>query len=234
MNFSIIIPAHNEESSIKDTISSIEKVVSAAYEIVVVDDHSSDRTADIVEDLVSSYKNIRLVRNNDEAGFANALRAGFASAESDIVIPVMADLCDDPDTIEEMYKKAQEGFDIVCGSRYMKDGRKIGGPLIKTFFSRFVGLSLRALIGIPTQDISNSFKLYRKEIIENIKDIEAKGFEISVELPLKAYFLGYKITELPTVWVNRKTGNSKFKIFKQGPRYLRLYLWAIWKKITGL
>lgn len=232
MNFSVIIPAHNEEDSIEEVIRSIERNVSYEYEIVVVDDHSTDRTSDIVRRTALEYKNILLVENSDEPGFANALKTGFKSASSDIVIPVMADLCDDPCAINKMYEKANEGFDIVCGSRYTKGGKKIGGPLIKSFFSRFVGRSLHFLIGIPTQDISNSFKLYRRPVLENIS-IKSKGFEISAEIPLKAFFLGFRITEIPTTWVNRKKGESKFKVFRQGPSYIKLCLWAIRKRLIG-
>ncbi len=233
MNISIIIPVHYDEDSIGEVIKAIEQHVDAEYEIVVVDDHSNDRTADIVKNLTLTYKNIHLVQNNKEPGFANALKTGFDNARSDIVIPVMADLCDDPDTINRMYEKALEGFDIICGSRYVRGGRKLGGSLVKSFFSRFVGVSLHFFTAIPTHDISNSFKLYRKKVIESI-DIESSGFEIYAEIPLKAYFLGYKITEIPTTWLNRKEGESKFGIFKHGSRYLKLYLWAIWKKISKI
>jgi glycosyltransferase involved in cell wall biosynthesis len=230
MNFSVIIPAHNEEANIEKVINSLENNIAQDFEIVVIDDHCADNTADIVRSLAIKYKNIRLAKNNDNPGFANALKAGFNNIKSEIAIPVMADLCDDPKVVNKMYKLALAGFDIVCGSRYMKEGKKIGGPLLKTFFSRFVGLSLNFFVGIPTHDISNSFKLYKKKVLENIK-IESGGFEISAEIPLKAYFLGFKITEIPTVWVDRKEGKSKFNLFKQGVGYLKLYLWALSKKL---
>jgi dolichol-phosphate mannosyltransferase len=233
MDFSVIIPAHNEQASIAVVIRALEQGLRYVHEIVVVDDHSTDKTAEVVAGLSAEFKNLRLAQNFDSPGFANALKTGFRNAETDIVIPVMADLCDDPHTINKMYEKAQEGFDIVCGSRYMKGGKKIGGPAIKSFCSRFVGVSLHSLIGIPTRDISNSFKLYRRKILEEI-DITSSGFEISAEIPLKAYFLGYKITEIPTTWLNRKEGKSKFGIFKHGSRYLKLYLWALWKKISKI
>lgn len=233
MKFSIIIPAHNEEGNIEQVIRRLEEAVHLEYEIVVVDDHSNDSTAEIVRRLALEYPNINLVSNHRDAGFANALKTGFEKTRSEIVVPVMADLCDDPNTINRMHEKAKEGFDIVCGSRYMKGGRKIGGPRLKSFFSRFVGISLHLITGIPMHDISNSFKLYRKKVIESI-DIESSGFEISAEIPLKAYFLGYKITEIPTTWMNRKEGESKFEIIKHGSRYLKLYLWALWKKISKI
>jgi len=231
MRFSIIIPAHNEEENIAKVIKALEENVFLGHEIVVVDDHSTDQTRDIVEGLTMQYKNkIRIVVNTKKPGFTNALMTGFAHAQTDYLLPVMADLCDDPDTINKMFEKIQEGYDIVCGSRYIKGGRKLGGPRLKSFFSRFAGVSLHSLIGIPTHDISNSFKMYKKEILDKIK-ICSQGFEISVEIPLKAYFLGYKITEIPTTWTDRKVGRSKFKVFRQGPLYGRLYLWALWKRI---
>jgi len=178
---------------------------------------------------MEQYSNLRVVDNDREKGFANALRKGFSVSDSDLVIPVMADLCDDPRTIKDMYAKSLEGFDIVCGSRYMKDGTKIGGPLIQSLSSRFVGCSLRYLIGIPTFDVSNSFKCYRRSVLNAIK-LESKGFEISMEIALKAYFAGFTIAEVPTTWRGRSIGKSKFYLFKVAPRYIRLYLWAIFGK----
>jgi len=231
MNFSVVIPAHNEENSIEEVIRCLEQGVKGNYEILVVDDHSSDKTVQIVKKLASEYNNISLVPNKEEAGFANAIRTGFSNARTDIVVPVMADLCDDPNIINKMYEKLlEEGFDIVCGSRYMKDGKKIGGPLLKSLFSKFYGISLYFLLGIPTHDIANAFKMYRKEVIDAIL-LESKGFEILVELPLKAFFLGYRITELPTIWRDRKEGRSKFRLFQQGLRYFRFYIWALKKKL---
>ena len=90
--------------------------------------------------------------------------------------------------------------------------------------------SLYYLLGIPTHDIANAFKMYRKEVIDSIS-IEAKGFEISMELPLKAYYAGFKITEVPTVWHEREKGKSSFRMFNLVPNYLKFYLWAIKKRI---
>jgi hypothetical protein len=142
----------------------------------------------------------------------------------------MADLCDDLSTIEKMFQKINEGYDVVCGSRYMKEGGRLGGSKLKGFFSCFVGRSLQILLGLPTCDIANAFKMYRKKIIDSI-DIESCGFEISMEIPLKAYLLGFKLTEVPTVWKERTKGKSSFRMFKLFPNYFKLYLWAIFKKL---
>jgi glycosyltransferase involved in cell wall biosynthesis len=226
MNLSIIIPAHNEENSIEEVIKAIEQNVSVEHEIVVVNDHSSDKTTDIVERLAAQYRNnLSLVSNHNEPGFANALKSGFMQAKSDILVPVMADLCDDPDTINTMYKKILEGFDIVSGSRYIKGGKRLGGSRLKAFFSFFVGMISHLFFGVPTHDITNSFKMCRKNVISSIT-INAVSFEISMEITLKAYLKGFKITEIPTIWQDRTAGESKFNSFKVGPKYFKLFLWG--------
>jgi len=233
MGLSIIIPAHNEEETIGNTLFSIMRglVKIGKYEIIVVNDHSSDKTVDIVNDIgrISNNK-IRLINNEYQAGFAHALLTGFQASSFEVVIPVMADLCDDISTIELMSEKLVKGFDVVCGTRYIKGGQRLGGSKLKAFFSWFVGQSIYFFTQIPTHDISNAFKMYRKEVIDNI-NIESRGFEISTEITLKAYFKGYKISEVPTVWKERTEGKSSFNIWKVLPHYLHWYLWAIGRRI---
>ena len=143
---------------------------------------------------------------------------------------MMADLCDDPETIPLMLEKINKGYDIVCGSRYMKSGEKIGENAMKDFFSRAVGWLGHSIIGIQTSDITNAFKMYKTEIFKKIR-IESRDFSISMEIPLKAYFKGYKITEVPTKWTARKAGKSKFNVSRTAPSYLKLFFWALGKKI---
>ncbi|HTZ11125.1 MAG TPA: glycosyltransferase [Candidatus Margulisiibacteriota bacterium] len=233
MKISIVVPAHNEEENIADVIKKIENILaSLEHEIIVVNDHSIDKTPEIVLGLAKDYPNLRLVHNTSAGGFANAIRTGFANINSEVVVPVMADLCDDLTTIGKMLEKIKEGYDVVCGCRYSKGGRREGGSRLKGSLSEFGGLSLRFLLGIPTHDIPNAFKMYRKKVIDSVES-KAEGFEISMEIPLKAYFLGFKITEVPTVWKERTKGKSSFKIFKLLPAYSKLYLWGIWKRMGG-
>lgn len=229
---SVVIPAYNEEKSIEEVISRLAQALRVEYEIVVVNDHSVDNTRNKVEDLKKSYKSIILVDNEAPQGFANALKTGFQTASGEVFVPVMADLCDDPATINEMYRKIEEGYDIVCGSRYSDGGKKLGGPLVKTFLSGLAG-KIIYILGIPTHDITNSFKMYKREVIKAI-DSKARSFEISMEIPLKAHFKGFKITELPTVWHSRTVGESSFKVMRLIPVYLKLYFWAVMKCISRL
>ena len=233
MRMSIVVPAHNEEDNIIEVIDRIEHyldIQSLDCELVVVNDHSTDATAELVSKMSNQYINIRLIENKLDKGFANALKTGFNNTLGDVVVPIMGDLCDDLSAIEIMFQKINEGYDVVCGSRYTKGGARLGGSKIKGFFSCFVGVSLHYLLGLPTRDIGNAFKMYRKKVIDGI-DIKSKGFEISMEIPLKAHYLGFKITEVPTVWRERTKGKSNFRIFKLLPSYLKLYIWAIFKLV---
>lgn len=232
MKLSIVIPAHNEEENIGQAIRQVEERMEPPFDLIVVNDHSTDKTAEIVTGLAKEFNNIILAENKLAGGFANAVKAGLSSVKTEIVVPVMGDLCDDLGTIPLMFEKIKEGFDVVCGARYIKGGSRIGGSKIKGFFSFFVGRTMAMFTGIPTRDIANAFKMYRKEVIQSI-DIESTGFEISMELGLKAYFKGFRITEVPTVWREREKGKSSFKMFNLAPNYSRWYLWAIKRKLRG-
>ena len=228
---SIIVPAFNEEENIAGVIEKIENSVDIEHELIVVNDHSSDRTPLIAKDLSAKFSNLRPVDNLNDKGFANAIRFGFSQARGELIIPVMGDLCDDLATLKEMVNKINQGYDVVCGSRYIKGGGRIGGSKIKGFLSSLAGWSLYYLLGIPTHDIANAFKMYKKKVIDRI-NIEATSFEVSMELPLRAYYAGFRITEVPSIWKEREKGKSNFKMLKLIPSYLRLYLWAIKKRFS--
>jgi glycosyltransferase involved in cell wall biosynthesis len=226
MNLSLIIPAHNEADNLVNLISKIEESVDIPHELVIVNDHSTDNTAELLDKLCRQYRNIKVVENKLAAGFGNALKTGFRNCGTDLMVPIMGDLCDELSTVRKMYDKINEGYDIVCGSRYIPEGARIGGSRLKAFLSSWGGRSIHYLLGIPTHDIPNAFKMYRKKVIESI-EIKSHWFEISMEIPLKAYYLGFKITEVPTVWRERMKGKSSFRVFKLLPNYLKLYIWAI-------
>ncbi|MFH0790745.1 MAG: glycosyltransferase family 2 protein [Candidatus Omnitrophota bacterium] len=232
MLLSIVVPAHNEEENILDVITRIEKSVSIPHELLIVNDHSTDQTKKLLDELLTKYNNIRTIENKRGKGFANALKTGFANIKGDVVIPVMADLCDDLLVIEKLFSKIEQGYDVACASRYSRGGARQGGSKLKGFLSSFAGRSLHYLLGIPTSDIANAFKMYRKKVLDSMV-IVSKSFEISMEIPLKAYYLGFKITEIPTVWNERKKGKSSFRVFKLLPNYLKLYIWAVYKRLRG-
>lgn len=233
MKISIVVPVRNEEDNISDVVRKIEESIGLEHELIVVNDHSQDNTSAIVKKLIPVYPRLRLVDNTNLPGFASALKFGFSKITGDVFVPVMGDLCDDLSTISKMVDKINEGYDIVCGSRYIKDGKRLGGSKFKGFLSSAAGWSLYHLLGIPTHDIANAFKMYRSCILSGTS-FDSVGFELSMEIPLKSFYRGFKITEVPTVWKERKKGKSHFKIFKLLPSYLKLYAWALLKRMEKI
>ncbi|MDD5556187.1 MAG: glycosyltransferase family 2 protein [bacterium] len=223
---SVVIPALNEQDIVADTIDEIERTLAIPHEVVVVDDHSRDRTPEILRACGAKYPNVRHVANRYPQGFPRALKCGWESAAAPVVVIVMADLSDEVATIPRMYEKIREGFDVVCGSRNMRGGGKTGGNLLQNFFSRLVGMTMRYVIGIPTHDVSNAFKMYRRDVLEGMR-IESRAFDVSMEMTLRAFYGGRRITEVPTVWTGRRKGKSKLRILKVAPGYIRLYILAI-------
>ncbi len=225
----IIIPVYNEGENISPTLDEINSKIKTENRIFIVYDFDEDNTLPVVKNYINEKKkdNILLLKNDYGKGVLNAIKKGFDTAEDEMILVVMGDLSDDLCAVNEMCKKMKEGYDIVCGSRYMKGGKQIGGPLLKKTLSHIAGLSLHILTGIPTHDISNSFKMYRKSIVKNTKIESTGGFEIGLEILVKAYLKGYKITEVPSIWKDRTSGTSNFKLWKWLPKYIKWYLLAI-------
>ena len=141
------------------------------------------------------------------------------------------DLADDPRTINNMYKLAKQDYDIVCGTRYSKGGKQLGGGLIKTVLSRIAGRMTPILLGIPTSDLTNGFKMYRNSLLDKINIESQGGWEFAMEILIKAHFMGFKITETPSTWTERSSGKSKFKLYKWLPRYIYWYWWGLSQRI---
>jgi glycosyltransferase involved in cell wall biosynthesis len=226
---SVIVLTRNEEKNIAKILEDVADEVQEPFEILVVDD-SVDSTADIVREVSTAHPNIRLVTQEGK-GYTSALTTAVKYADGDAMVVMVGDSSDDIRDIDKMRKKMVEGYDVVCASRYMRGGAKIGGSFLQSVFSYLVGKSLKILVGIPTCDISNSFKMYRRNIFEGIQ-IEDASFATSMQITLKAFFNGNRITEIPTVWRNRVEGSSKFLIKSQTKHYMYWYFWAILKSIT--
>lgn len=225
----IIIPAFNEEEIIVRTLESLKKNVKIPHKILVVDGCSIDNTYKVVKNYSQRNKNVEIIRTKPkDKRFASSIKVGFDKVKKGEVVVVMADLCDDPRTINLMHKKISDGWDAVCGSRYMRGGKKQGGPKLQDYLSRLVCFSLHYLTGMPTSDVSNAFKMYKKEVLNGIQVNPLSGVEGSMEIFLQTYFFNNaKVTEVPTKWRGRTIGQSKFKLFQRAPRYMRIYMWTL-------
>lgn len=226
---SIIIPTYNEEKYIVQTLEDIQRNVKVEKEIIVVDD-STDKTEEIVKKYIRSHPGVIFIKNKPQnRGFVRSLYLGVKNASKDTVVMVMGDMCDNPQTINVMYKKILEGWDIVCGSRYMKGGKRSGGPEILGRLSYALCFLSHLLTRIPTHDVTNSFKMYNKAVLKKLKFNFYAGTAVSMELLYQAYFRNARIAEVPTLWRGRL--ETRFKLRQRGPKYLKVFVWGLENKL---
>ena len=228
--YSIVIPAHNEEESIRPVLRALcESLVGAGipYEIVVVNDHSRDRTRDVVEEVTRDFPAVRCVDNEGPAGFGLAVRAGLDAFSGDIVAVVMADGSDPPEDVVRCYQEIVKGYDCVFGSRFLPESRVVDYPRLKLTINRLANLFIRLLFGIPLNDTTNAFKVYRRETIDGLRPLLSHHFNLTVELPPKAIVRGFTFSVIPIGWRNRTEGVSKLKLQEMGRRelFIVLYVW---------
>jgi dolichol-phosphate mannosyltransferase len=158
------------------------------------------------------------------------VRAGLAAFRGDAVALVMADGSDAPADLVAYYRKLQEGYDCVFGSRFVRGARVVNYPLPKLLMNRIANFCIRTLFWMSYNDVTNAFKLYRRTVIAGIQPLLAYHFNLTVELPLKAIVRGYSYAVVPTSWFNRLKGVSKFKIKEMGSRYLFIVLYCYLEK----
>ena len=221
---SIVVPVYNEPDNIGPTLRRIAAEVQTPHEVLVVYDFDADTTVPVVKELQAELSAVRLHRNEIGRGVLNAMKAGIAASRAPLVLITMADGSDEMDRVDEMVRLGQGGAAIVAGSRYMKGGGQVGGPLLKRTLSRTAGLSLHWLGGVPIHDATNNFKLYRRDFLESVTIESTGGFELALELTAKASGAGLSMAEVPTTWRDRSAGESRFKLRTWLPRYLRWYL----------
>lgn len=231
---SVIIPAHNESGSLKETVVSIHNVLvkfRIEHEIVVVDDHSTDGSSDVLKQLAAEIAELNVVENLGPNGFGNAVRAGLENYSGDCVAIMMADLSDDPlDLVRYYHRMSEDGVDCVFGSRFINGGKVEGYPFLKLIINRFANLFIQILIGTRYNDATNAFKLYRRETITGLKPFLSPHFNLTIELSLKAIVRGYSYTIVPNRWQNRKTGISKLRIKEMGSRYFFILVYCLIEK----
>jgi dolichol-phosphate mannosyltransferase len=230
MKLSIVVPAHNEEENIGQAISEIiaemtrEKI---DYEIIAVDDNSVDSTPAVLAEMSAKCPNVKIVRRNPPKGFGSAIREGLAHINGDAVAIVMGDLSDDPADVVRCFRKIEEGYDCVFGSRFIKGSKVRDYPLVKLLINRLANVFIKVLFLIKANDITNAFKLYKREVINAVQPLQSQYFNITVEIPLKAIVRGFTYVQIPINWYGRKSGVSKLGIKEMGRKYLFtvLHVW---------
>ncbi len=227
---SIIIQARDEADNLPTCIRGIHRELekqNVIHEIRVVDDGSTDSTQCILAELGKDIPVLVKIVNRGKNGFGRAVRLGLQEFSGDAVAIMMADLSDSPQDLVRYWQKLQEGHECVFGSRFMSGGQVIDYPKAKLLANRIVNTIIRYAFKIPCNDITNAFKIYRREVIEGCQPLIAPHFNLTVEIPLKAAIRGYSWTVIPISWRNRSKGMAKLKLKEMGSRYFFIvaYLW---------
>jgi dolichol-phosphate mannosyltransferase len=226
---SVVIPAHNEAGSIAETVETVAAALREAgrdYEVLVVDDASSDGTGAIVAKLGERDPRVRVLRSHYANGFGFAVRAGLERFEGDAVAVVMGDLSDDPRDLVRYFELLEEGYDCAFGSRFIAGAEVRDYPRFKLVVNRVVNRGIQLLFRHGYDDTTNAFKAYRREVVENVQPLVSNHFNLTVELPLKAIIRGHSYAIVPISWTNRATGESKLGLREMGSRYAFIVLLA--------
>ena len=230
MKLSVVIPARNEEGCLPDTLIELSRSLRTAgiqHEIIVVDDGSSDHTFDLATAFISAHPEVRPIQNKGLHGFGLAIRYGLRHVTGEAVAVMMADGSDSPEDLVAYYRKLEEGYECVFGSRFIPGSRIVDYPKHKLWVNRLANLFVRSLFRYRYNDTTNAFKMYRRPVIDAMQPLISPHFNLTVEMPLKAIVRGYSYAVIPISWQNRKAGESKLKLQEMGSRYLFivLYLW---------
>lgn len=223
---SVVIPAYNEGENIIPPLSRIFEAVTLPCEVLVVVDFPEDTTVPVLQRLETQEPRLRHTVNTYGAGPANAIRYGLHHATAPAAVVTMADGSDDPRQIDDLARLVERGVVVAAAARYAPGGQQVGGPWLKSFLSRVAGGTLYTFARVGTRDATNSFKAYDTEFVRQVGIDSRQGFEVGLELTAKARRLRLPVAEIPTIWLERQTGLSSFKVAQWIPAYLRWWVFA--------
>jgi len=224
MDLSVVVPAYNEEENIVKLLTELSNVLerqSLEYEVIIVNDNSTDGSKNLLEGLREKYPHLKPVHRTPPRGVGHTLRRGFLEASGSIIVTMDADLSHHPEDIPRLLAKLSEGFDIVLGSRYIEGGG-MENTILRKIISRGFSVFSR-MLGLTVSDATTGFRAHKKEVLDKL-NLSSTGFEIHIEIPMKAAKYGFKIGEVPLKYHERHAGESKLDYKKEGPRYVKVAL----------
>jgi dolichol-phosphate mannosyltransferase len=234
MSLSIIIPCRNEDKNIESTVSEILKFLKnrlGEFEINIINDFSTDNTLSKIKKISEVEKKVKIY-NNQVKGLGGAINLGLKHSSYKYITVVMADSSDYPVDILNYYNEINNNeLDAVLGSRFISGSQVENYPKIKLFFNRIFNYLVKILFWHHYNDFTNSFKIYRTDVLKEIKPFVSENFNIFLELPLKIINREYKYSIIPINWKNRKLGNAKFKIKELSSKYLFTLFYCFLEKI---
>lgn len=235
VDVTILIPTWNEAECIGETLRAVSQQLKKdglSYEILVVDDASTDGTQEIVIAARKRDKNICLIRHPAPHCFGYSVRDGVALARGKMLVILMADLSDDPKCILPMWKKMNEGYDAIAGSRFLPGSRLKSYPLPKYISNRLFNLAVQVFLLTGITDSSNNFKAFRASAAKEVR-LDSRSFEVGAELFLRMLIAGKKLAEIPASWADRSAGQAKFRLSSVFLKYFWLFLKMFRLKYLG-
>ena len=233
VTYSSVTPARNEAQNLPQLVENLDaalRSLGSPYEIVIVNDNSTDDSKAVLESLRSRFPALRPVHRSSDPGVGNAIREGLRKAQGQVIITFDGDLSHDPAEIPSLLK-GLKGYDMVCGSRYMSGG-KAHMNLSRVLISGMSNMVFRTALGLPIKDFTSGFRVYKRTVIDTIK-LKGSQFGVYIEIPIKAHLAGFKLTEMPITYHQRKFGTTHLNYMKQVPEYLKVALEAIPLRFTS-
>ena len=229
---SILIPLRDEFDNLDNIVGKFDQnLQSINYEVIFVNDFSSDNTLQKAKTISSKKKNYK-VYDNQKKGLGGALNLGIEKTQGEYTCIMMADLSDDIDDLKVYYKKiSQNEHDAIFGSRFMRSSKVKDYPLNKLILNRIFNFFVKTLFLNKYNDFTNAFKIYRSDILKGFIPLISESFNIFLEIPLKIISRGYKYEIIPINWYNRKKGKTKFNMKELRSKYLFTLIYCFIEKI---
>ncbi|NJN16778.1 MAG: glycosyltransferase family 2 protein [Oscillochloris sp.] len=238
MRLSIVIPCYNEAESVSQMRAQLGRIHAelerrGPFELIIVDDGSSDNTADIIAAAFAGWQNLTIVRHKHNRGLGAALRTGFAHASGEIVITTDSDGTYPFDTIPDLLDRLTPDIDIVTASPYHPAGGVDGVPAYRLFFSQGASFLYRLLVNPHLHTYTAMYRAYRRKVIDHI-NTNANGFLMVTELMVGALLAGYRVAELPAVLRVRRYGQSKARVLQITRSHLRFQSKVLLRRLNIL
>ena len=234
----IVTPTYNERKNIRELVSTLFEL-NPDFHILVVDDSSPDGTAEIVEELQADCANLHLLSRNEKTGLGSAYIAGFNYAlerDYEAVVQMDADMSHDPKDVPLLIE-AIENADLAIGSRYLSGINVVNWPLQRLIISYGANIYTRLVTRLPVRDATGGFKCWRREALEaiNLDGVRSQGYSFQIEMTYRAWLKGFRITEIPIIFVDRTVGESKMTrsiMLEAAVMIPRLRIWKLlgWHK----
>lgn len=222
----IVFPTYNERDNIEKIVHAVLPL-DARVNVLIVDDNSPDGTGDIADRLARNIDKVHVLHREKKEGLGKAYLAGFRWAiehEYDFIFEMDADFSHGPEYIKDFLREIQHN-DLVIGSRYISGVNVINWPMTRLLLSYFANVYTRIITGLPLRDATGGFKCFRRQVLESIDfdKVKSSGYSFQIEMSMRAWKSGFRIKEIPIIFVDRVAGTSKMS-----KKIMREAIWMVW------